>query len=362
MTTRYLAVSLTVLLASAAMPAEAQLVNQDRLRINGYTNFMYEYSPSDVGRGDRNGSFDADQFDLVVNVLPTDRLRLSTDLRWEHGVTSEDGRGNVEVSHALAEYTLFDALRLRAGKMLTPFGIYNEIHTATPAIFLYKEPYAIAKPDKMGFPTRFFTRAGTGIGATGVGHFGGAQADYSVMVTNGETSGDVNAFEEDDNTHKSVSGRVRLRPVESLTLGASYWNDQRTELDDAGDDTGLRTRQNAVGTMLQWSPRNLLVEGEWVRGTYDEALSAAQVGNGYYGSASYLVKDRVRPYFFYQLLDPDADQRNDRATMWGPGVTTRVDGALFVKLEVLRVSSELNNSRHRGNDYVELNAAVAVAF
>ncbi len=69
------------------------------------------------------------------------------------------------------------------------------------------------------------------------------------------------------------------------------------------------------------------------------------------------MKDRVRP-----ILDPNADLRNDRATMWGPGVTTRVDGGLFVKLEVLRVSSELNNTRHRGNDYVALNAAVAVAF
>ena len=33
-----------------------------------------------------------------------------------------------------------DAVKLRAGKMFTPFGIYNEIHTAKPSIIILKEP------------------------------------------------------------------------------------------------------------------------------------------------------------------------------------------------------------------------------
>lgn len=361
MKTLTIGASVLALLVSAA-PADAQLLNQERLRINGYTNFKYEYSPNHVGRGDRNGSFDADQFDLVLNVLPTDRLRLSTDLRWEHGAITEDGNGNVEVSHAFAEYALHDVLRLRAGKMLTPFGIYNEIHTATAAIFLYKEPHAIGKPDRLGFPTRFFARAGTGVQATGVANMGVSQLDYSLMLTNGGTSEDVNVFEEDDNRNKSVTGRVRVRPIPSLSFGASYYADQFNELDDAGDDTGLRTRQRALGGQAQWTPGAFLLEGEVVRGTYDPATTSAQVGNALYSSISYLIRDRVRPYVFVQTLDPNTDLDDDRAVYFGHGYTTRIDGGLFLKLEALRVTSDAGNTRHRGRNYTEFNAAVAVAF
>lgn len=99
-----------------------------------------------------------------------------------------------------------------------------------------------------------------------------------------------------------------------------------------------------------------------MRGTCDGALTATQAGDGIYGSASYMINDRVRPYLCFQQLDPNADVREDRPIMWGPGITTRDDGALFVKFEVLRVAWELNNRRHRGNDHAERNAAVAVAF
>ena len=356
-----LGVSFVALLAGA-LPAHAQLMDNDKIRVNGYSNFEYEYSPSNVGRGDRNGSFDAQEFDLVFNILPSDRLRLSTDIRWEHGVATEEGRGNLAISHGFAEYTIVDALRMRAGKILVPFGIYNEIHTAKPAIFMYREPWSIAKPDKMGFPRRFFARSTTGIEALGDARLGSMQADYAVVLSNGDTDAGVNGFEEDDNSNKAVTGRVRVRPIPSLTLGASYYHDQLSEYDDAGDDTGLRTRQQTVGGLAQWQPRSFQLEGEWIRGSLTPSTDVKQVGTGYYGSASYLIKDRVRPYVFYQNLDPNGSVDDDRATVWGPGINTRLDGSLFVKLELLNYDSGANNTRLRGMKYTELGAAVAVAF
>ncbi len=116
------------LIVLSAQPCTAQL--GDRIRINGYSSFEFERSLSSQGRGDPNGSFDADLFDLVLNFRLTDRLRVAADITWEHGVASEEDFGNAAIEYAFAEYSVSESLRFRASKMLVHFGIYNEIHTA----------------------------------------------------------------------------------------------------------------------------------------------------------------------------------------------------------------------------------------
>lgn len=130
--------------------AVAQIQIGRYLTINGYSSFEYEKLLGDEGKGDPNGSFDADLFDLVLNITPTDRLRIASDITFEHGAASEDNRGNVAVEYAFGEYTVMNALRFRASKMFTPFGIYNEIHTAKPAFLTVKEPLSTNKNHKFG--------------------------------------------------------------------------------------------------------------------------------------------------------------------------------------------------------------------
>jgi len=112
-----------LLMGLAPAPAWAQM--DQVVRINGYSSFEVERLLGDEGRGDPNGSFDADLIDLVLNVTPNDRVRVAADLTWEHGAATEDGRGNVAVEYAFAEFVARDWLRFRAGKMFTHFGIYN---------------------------------------------------------------------------------------------------------------------------------------------------------------------------------------------------------------------------------------------
>ena len=69
--------------AVLVLPATVQAQLGDRLRINGYSSMEFEYMTSDDGRGDPNGSFDADLFDLVFNFRPVDRLRIAADITWE---------------------------------------------------------------------------------------------------------------------------------------------------------------------------------------------------------------------------------------------------------------------------------------
>ena len=346
-----------------AVPAHAQQIDlSDKIRLNGYSNFEFEYMPSKQGRGDANASFDAQEFDLVFNVLPTDRLRVNADLRWEHGVATEDSRGNAALSHGFAEYTLVDALRLRAGKMLLPFGIYNEIHTAKPAIFMYKEPFAIYKADKLGGVRRFQPRSGSGLEALGTGSLAGIDGDYALLMVNGETTGKKDPFEEDDNSAKSLTGRVRLHPTSWIMIGTSYYHDQLTELDALGKDTGLRTRQSSYVQSLELAPGPFLIQGEWARGNVTPATKAGVDMTGWYGVASVLLRDRYRPYVEYQHFDPNTHVDNDFATIVSPGINVRVDGGLYLKFQADRYHSLPGNPRLKGVDFTELTAAVAVAF
>jgi hypothetical protein len=79
---------------------------QDNIHINGYMSMEFEKQLGDDGKGDKNASFDADLIDLVWNINATDRLRIATDMIWEHGAASEDDRGNVAIEYAFAEYTV----------------------------------------------------------------------------------------------------------------------------------------------------------------------------------------------------------------------------------------------------------------
>jgi hypothetical protein len=369
------AIVAAALSAAAIARAETPLVaSGDSFRLDGYSSFEFERMLSNEGNGDARGSFDADLFDIVVNWRGSDRLRVAADVTWEHGAASEDGRGNVAVEYAFAEYTVRDWARLRAGKMFTPFGIYNEIHTAKPAFLSVKEPWATNKNDKMGSPMRFYPRWGAGVAlhGNGVAPFGIAW-DYVVALTNGEQES-TNPFEEDDNRQKAIQGRVRAHLFDQLELGVSAYRDSLTEPDAAGDPTSGRTAQLSYGAHAIWrSTFGPGFELEYVRGGLKPSPTAVDEtgqplrktsGQGATAMAWWTLLDWLTPYARVEWLDPDGDVSNDRALLLLGGVNLRVGGGLVVKAELDKYDFQAANPKYDGGlgNYVELKAAVVVGF
>jgi hypothetical protein len=336
--------------------------------MDGYTSFEFEKQLSSEGRGDPNGSFDADLFDIVINWRGSDRLRVAADVTWEHGSATEDGRGNVAVEYAFAEYAFADWARLRAGKMFTPFGIYNEIHTAKPAYLSVKEPLATNKNDKFGSAMRFYPRWGAGVALLGNGTASSDLAwDYVVALTNGDQER-TNPFEEDDNTQKAVQGRVRVVLLEQLEVGVSGYRDELSELDGAGDPTGARTVQLTYGAHAIWrSTFGPGVELEYVRGGASPSAVAVGPdvrGQGATAMAWWTLADRYTPYARVEWLDPNTDVSNDRALLFLAGLNVRVQGGLVLKAELDKVKAQDANTYFSGGrgDYFEVKAAIVVGF
>lgn len=339
-----------------AVPAPAQELF-DRIRINGYTSFEFEKQLSEEGAGDPNGSFDADAFDLVFNIQASERIRAAADITWEHGAASEDDRGNVALEYGFVEYAFSDLFKLRAGKMFTPFGVYNEIHTAKPAFLSVKEAASTNQTDRiLEEAYRFYPRWGAGIALHGDAVVGDKNLSYDVLVANGE-SAETNPFEEDDNSAKSVTARVRFEPGESLRLGYSFYHDA---LGDPGYDRLL-----SHGLELEWTWSALRVWTEVVFGALrarEDGSSLEQVG--FYVQPSWHFGNGLTPYLRFDLVDPDTKAASNSGFDLVLGLNWEVAQGFMLKLENNRVWGEAASSlaQYPGRRYDELKAAVVLGF
>ena len=356
--------SLPVLAVAAAAllcapPAQAQL--SERITINGYSSLEFEKLLDDDGTGDPNGSLDADLFDLVLNITPAPRFRVAADLTWEHGTATEEAFGNVAIEYAFVEYDVKDWMKLRAGKMFTHFGIYNEIHTAKPAFLSVKEPLSTNKNEKFGSDLRFYPRWGSGLAVLGNGHAGRVDFDYVVQLTNGMQD-NTNPFEEDDNAQKALGARVRVHPSRRVSLGASVYSDRLSERDDEGEDLGGRTRMLSYGAHATFTPGALGFEFEYVRGHLDTSTGPGMLRQGSTAMVYYRLRDRFTPYLRYEFLDPDDGIAEDQAHMFVYGVNVRVAQGLYVKADLNTVRSGEANQRFGGTPFTEFKAAIAAGF
>jgi hypothetical protein len=365
---RITTLALAIAVGSAGIARADGVAVGETLRINGYSSLEYERMLETVGRGDPNGSFDADLFDLVLNFQLHDDLRVAADLTWEHGPQTENDFGNVGVEYAWFEYSFADWARVRGGKMFTPFGIYNEIHTAKPAFLSVKEPFSTDKTDKFGAGRRLFPRWGTGLALLGNGPSPLGDWDYVVSVTNGyqETT---NPYEEDDNKPKALTGRARLLVASQLELGASAYWDRLTELDGAGEPTGNFATQLAAAVHAIWKlPKPALgAEVELVSGRLEPSSASGRPSvqtNGLSAMVFWTIGWGVTPYFRWEWMDPDTNVADDQANRTIAGVNWRTGVGLILKAEWDRTRAGDANTYFSGGrgQYDEIKAAAVVGF
>lgn len=346
---------LGVLATLLCIPA-VQSAPMDKISINGYLSVEYEQNISGDDEGDANGSFDMDLIDIVFNIQATDKLRIATDFTWEHGAASEDGRGNVAVEYAFAEYSIFgDLAKIRAGKMFTNFGIYNEIHTAKPATLTVKEPQSTNKNNKFGSEIRFYPRWLTGLAVVGNYH----SWNYVLQVSNGETEDDdFNPYEEDDNGHKAINGRVRYKPIDALRLGVSFYRDSMED-----PDSTERLDISSYGFQVEWeNDGGTGLEFEFVRGNENRKARTNIKRRAYTAMAYQRLGDRYTPYFRYEHLEPDTDIPDDEGSVSILGVNILIDENMYLKFELDKFSTGDRNDRYKGASFTEFKSSLSIGF
>jgi hypothetical protein len=351
---RKLAACAFAVFLTSSPPLEAQYTSD--LTINGYTSLEFEEQLDEEGGGDPNGSFDADLFDLVLNFQVNDAIRVATDLTWEHGAATEEGFGNVAVEYAFIEYAFSDLVKVRAGKMFTPFGIYNEIHTAKPAFLTVKEPASTNKTERIvanGF--RFFPRWGAGISVHGDGLIGERSFSYDVLVANGAHE-EGNPFEEDNNAAKSVTGRFRFEPSDALEVGSSFYYDL---IESGGVD-----RLTSLGLELRFQTRAWRVLAETAYGWLDPDEGDSILQIGWYVQPSYEFDNGMTPYARVERINPDTSSADEQGYDFIVGLNYEIAAGFMIKVENnwFKGAEASTLAQYPGAGYSEIKAAVVLGF
>jgi hypothetical protein len=257
-----------------------------------------------------------------------------------------------------------NAIRVRFGKFLIPFGVFNEIHTAKPAFLSVKEAGSTNKAERIvDNAFRFFPRWGAGIALNGDIVLGEKSLDYDLLFSNGEQE-DENPYEEDNNISKAVTFRTRMDVNESINVGLSLYKDTySSDKEVAGNlqSTGFQTRYQATTDLEVLFE---IVQGVKTDLDTDSGDDVSVTQTGWFVQPSYSIGSTTG-YLRHEVIDPDADTEDDGGTTTILGANIELDGAMNIKLEHHTVKGEDNAaglSDFEGKGYSELKAAVVVGW
>lgn len=350
--------------------------------IGGYGEVHYENFSEE--REDDAPSNRADQFDALRAILYfgykfNDRILFNSELEWEHGSTSQGG-GEASIEFAYLDYILHPALGLRAGLLLSPMGLTNELHE--PPIYLgstrplveqsiipttWRANGAGVFGDLAGFSYRAYLLTsldGVGGGSSTAGGFGAGG------LRGGRQKGAKEMAED-----FSVVGRVDYTGFPGLLVGGSAMTGETAHdrKNAAGDEVGGRT--TILEGHADFKAAGLDLRALYTVANVDDAAQlnalrkltgSGSIGErlaGGYAQAGYNVlrfvpttSHQLTPYVRYETIDTQdevptgftANAANDR-TLWLLGAMWKPIPQVSVKADYQLHSNGANTGINQFN-------------
>ena len=266
-------------------PAASKIYGKKGVSIGGYGEFLYQNFDKTRENGEPSG--EKSNVDLLRAVLYfgykfDDRWVFNSEIEAEHAVTASDKGGEIEVEFAYLDYLFSRHLRARAGLVLIPAGIINEMHE--PPTFL-----GAIRPD---VETRLIPSTWRELG---FGLYGDAsQFSYRLYMVNGLNSKGYTAEGIEEGRQEgsealaeswAVAGRLDWSPSPGTLLGASFFsgNSDQGELTPSGKSFSGTTTLFDVHADWKW--RGLWLRGIYVHTSISDAAAINEV-NGFTGDES----------------------------------------------------------------------------
>lgn len=265
--------------AAAQLPAPP-VVGTGPFQVGGYASMTLgrPEHPEEVER--------VEVSDLVAAVLAWGRIaprasylvELDMAKRSSETWTGRESSENLVPVRLYLEYSASDLLRLRAGRFLTPIGLWNERH-AEPLTWTPTRPLTTYRP---------FAKSLNGLLAAGEGALGHHDLGYALFWAPSWNLPSTREEEEESSFVSAIGGRIAVELQPGLTLGVSGARMRRSrpfepgepEHEEEGDDDAHEDREEdaayrgLLGADLRWAtPRmELTAEGAWLP-PHDEATS-----------------------------------------------------------------------------------------
>jgi hypothetical protein len=353
-----LAVFVALALDIPSRPAYA--VALEDVSFHGYMDFLYKQNtkaeaPDDPNAPNpTNGSFDFRHLTFLADIHVMPELWIKTNVEFDHTPDTELGHGGIIMEFGFAEYLVKDWLKLRAGKSLTPYGIFNEVHDASPTYLSVNVPEIVYKADTRG-GFALIPKWVTGVSALGnTAPCNGCEFDYVVYVGNGESVG-VNEGQYDSNHNKAVGGRAQMSfNDEQFLAGFSAFYDEK-----AVSQTQLTENHWAYLISLNYNLSALNLKAE-----YGQSKLGSRTESVWYAQSSYRMGRHI-PYLRVQGIDPNDTKPADYWNAYSVGLNVQVNKHMFLKFEWTENRRGENNTDiiTPGNeDFGEFKSAMTIYF
>ena len=354
------ALAVFVIMALAVSSRPAYAVAWEDVYFHGYTDFLYKQNTKaealdEPGAPDpTNGAFDFRHLTLLADIHVMPELWIKTNVEFDHTPDTELGHGGIIMEYGFAEYLVKDWFKLRAGKSLTPYGIFNEVHDASPTYLTVNVPELIYKAETRG-GFSFIPKWVTGLATLGITNpCDGCEFDYVIYVGNGESVG-VNDGQYDSNHNKALGGRAQISiNDEQYLAGISAFYDEK-----AVSETKLNETHWAYLISLNYNRAALNLKAE-----YGQSKLGSRTESVWYIQSSYRL-GRYTPYVMVQSIDPNDAQPDDYWNVYMAGLNVQVNKHMFLKLEWRENRRGKNNNEiiTPGNeDFGEFKSAVTIYF
>ncbi len=349
-------------------PAASKIYSVARgVSIGGYAEGSYRRANS--------GSDDVGDLTRVVTYLGykfNDWIVFNTEIEFEHGSTENEG--SVSVEFATLDFLLRPEVNIRAGLVLVPMGIVNEVHEP-PFYFSNFRP----TPERVIIPSTWREN--------GMGIFGnlGERLSYRVYVVNGMLASDFSSAglrggrqngSEAIANDLAVVSRVDLDVFEGMRVGGSYYvgnSGQDQDIDVGGTDFGVpNARTNVWEVHGEYRWLGLTTRALWTQARVSDAgalsglLSAAGADDpvvarrmiGGYGEIAYDViplffpgsEMSLEPFFRFEYVDTQNDvpsgfeaDRSFKRRLYIPGLQWKPIPNVVVKLDYRRIDDFLDS-------------------
>ncbi|MFC1693627.1 hypothetical protein ACFL1R_09000 [Candidatus Latescibacterota bacterium] len=235
-----------------------------------------------------------------------------------------------------------DYAKLRIGQFLLPFGKQTPIN-----------PYNLLTINYSQVVSKLF--GGGDLRDVGIiihGNFSESNIavldmfNYSVSCVNGEGSG---SGVSEQNEQKAFLGRIGVKPLNGLELGASGYSGKR----------GIaKIERNRIGVDFRFDWENLLIQGEYIQSTdeTDATLAHTVEGGGYFVEAGYKITPLIQPMLKYDVWDPEVSGANGSLTKIAVGLNWYIDD--FTRLQgMYEIKSEEENEFDNNSLLIQLGIA-----
>lgn len=281
-------------LAALTVPSSAQA--SELVQLNAYLDLEYRETTFGAPPMDLDG-FRQAHATMLFTSRPADDVVLHLRFETAYGGQADSGEadltggrsigtGSFTVHSAYAQWSPFPRLRLRGGRVLMPWGHYNEIHDASPTYSSVHIPFAVYHPALMGGFTPYES-AVTGVMATYEGDF----LRGSVLVTNGIVE-DGNESYRDDNGSRGFTARLDTDPLRPVSGGLTLFYSA------VGPEGVTEDLLSAAGTVRT-------ATGQWE--TTTEAILAKKGDRTELGAYSQIESTHIRrvtPFVRGEMLMP----------------------------------------------------------